>query len=250
MKRMKFRKNKKNDILFNKRDALKILTNESPFAVKEAYSSIRTNVMFTNMGEKCPVYVLTSPLPNDGKTINCINLAVSFAMTGKRTLLIDADMRNPTMHHFFCAPLENGVSEILAGLVSSINFESTNFPSLKFLNAGKIPPNPAELLSSSRLDKLIEIAQENFDYVFIDTPPVCVVTDASILSKKVTGFICIIKNGTSDIRLVKQVVGTLEQVGANIVGFLLNDVNPKKHPLYKGYAAGKKYDYGYAANFH
>lgn len=245
---MKIRNNKKNNISFNKRDATKILTHESPFAIKEAYSSIRTNVMFTNMGEKCPVYVLTSALPNEGKTINCINLAISFAIAGKKTLLIDADMRNPTMHHFFSTPLENGVSEILAGLVSSINFESTNIPSLKFLNAGKIPPNPAELLSSDRLDKLIEIAQENFEYVFIDTPPVCIVTDASVLSKKVTGYICIIKNGISDIGLIKQAIGILEQVGANIVGFLLNNVNPKNHPLYKGYTAGNKYRYEYAAS--
>ncbi len=231
---------------FKKTDAKKILKTDSPFAVKEAYNSIRTNIMFTNMGQKCPVYVITSPLPNDGKTINCINLAVSFAQMGKKTLLIDADMRNPAIHNFFDCSLDNGVSEILVGFESNVHFEPTDYPDLKYLNAGKIPPNPAVLLANNRLDRLLEVAREHFDYIFIDTPPVCLITDASVLAKKVTGYILIIRDGKSDILVVKQAVSILEHVGANIVGFILNDINPKTQPLYKNYGRkyhNKKYDY-------
>lgn len=238
--------NKQQRIPFKKNDTKKILKNESPFAVKEAYNSIRTNIMFTNMGQKCPVLVISSPLPNDGKTINCINLAVSFAQMGKKTLLIDADLRNPTMHHFFESSLDNGVSEILVGFETNVHFETTNYPDLKYLNAGKLPPNPAVLLGNGRLDKLLQVAQEHFDYIFIDTPPVCLVTDASVLAKKVTGYILIIRDGKSDILVVKQAVSILEQVGANIVGFILNDINPKTQPRYTHYKQKyHNYDYDY-----
>jgi capsular exopolysaccharide synthesis family protein len=244
---MKLINNSKKREVFNKNDVRKLLKNESPFAVKEAYSAIRTSIMYMNMGQKCPVYAVTSPLSNDGKTINCVNLAISFAMLGKKTLLIDGDMRNPTIQNYFGTMTENGMSEILAGFESNISFESTEIPTLKYLKAGKVPPNPAELLSGGRLDKLIEIAQDHFEYIFIDTPPVCIVTDATVLSKKVTGYIFIVKDGRSDIFIVKQAVGIVEQVGGNIIGFILNDVNPKRMPLSRKYEHHYKYGYGYAS---
>lgn len=245
---MKILSIKKHGVSFNKNDTRKILRNNSPFAVKEAYSSVRTNMMFINMGQKCPVYVITSPLPSDGKTINCINLAISFAMLGKKTLLIDADMRKPTIHHFFGSTNENGVSEFLAGIESDINFESTTIPQLKYLKAGKIPPNPAELLSSTKVNELVAAAQELFEYIFIDTPPVCMVTDATVLAKKVTGYIMIIKNGKSDTNMIKHAIINLEQVDANIVGFILNDVNPKNQSIYKNVDVRRNYKYTYVEN--
>ena len=101
---------------FSREDPKKVLNAESPFVVKEAYSAIRTNLLFMQKGEKCPVFVITSPTANNGKTINSINLAISFAQMGKKTLLIDGDMRNPTIHRMFSIPVKNGLSEILAGL--------------------------------------------------------------------------------------------------------------------------------------
>lgn len=218
---------------FKESDIKKMLKSDSSFAIKEAYSSIRTKLMFVNTEQRCPVYAISSPYPYDGKTITCVNLAISFAAMGKKTLIIDADMRNPAIHRFFGSALENGVSEILAGLESNIDFETTTIPALKYLNAGKIPPNPAELLSGCRLDKLIEVAKEHFDYIFIDTPPVCGVTDASILAKKVTGCLLVIREGKSDIQAISRTVGTLEQVGADIVGFILNGINPRDQGIYR-----------------
>lgn len=230
---------------FRRSDIKKMLNDNSPFAIKEAYNSVRTNLMFTNRGESCPVFVVTSAMPNDGKTINCINLAISFAQMGKRTLIIDADMRNPTVHQIFYLPLQDGISEILAGMVSTVNIKPTEFENLSVLTAGKIPPNPAELLSSEKMDVLLKFVKGRYDYIFIDTPPVEVVTDASVLSKKVTGFVLVVRSGSTELPVVKHAVSTLEQVESNIVGFMLNDINPKNQWYYKRYHNHYKYDYDY-----
>lgn len=235
---------------FSKDDPKKILNANSPFVVKEAYNSIRTNLLFIQQGEKCPVFVVTSPSANNGKSINSINLAVSFAQMGKRTLLIDADMRNPTVHRMFSIPVKNGLSEILAGLTDNITVSRTDIENLSVLTAGKIPPNPAELLSSARMDKLLQFVKEHYDCVFIDTPPINLVTDATSFVAKATGYIIVVKSGTTDVQEVKAAVSSLEHIDANIVGFLLNDVaahGKNYYSYYKSryYKYGKYGRYGY-----
>ena len=231
---------------FSKSDPKKILFQNSPFAVKEAYNAIRTNLLFTQQGEKCPIFVVTSPTANNGKTINSINLAVSFAQMGKRTLLIDADMRNPTIHRMFSISVKNGLSEILAGLTDNISVSKTDVENLSVLTAGKIPPNPAELLSSARMDKLLEFVKEHYDCVFIDTPPINLVTDSTIFAQKVTGYIVIVKTDTTNTHDVKTTVTNIEQIDGNILGFILNDVNSEKKKYYSYY---RKYNYNYSYNY-
>ncbi len=244
-----FKSNKNNaqrTKVFTKDDPKKILSPESPFVVKEAYSAIRTNLLFTQKGEKCPVFVVTSPTANNGKTINSINLAVSFAQMGKRTLLIDSDMRNPTIHRMFSIPVKNGLSEILAGLTDNITVSKTDVENLSVLTGGKIPPNPSELLSSPRMDKLLEFVKEHYDCVFIDTPPVNLVTDATVFAQKTTGYILIVKANISDNSDVKLAVNSLDNIGGNILGFVLNDVTSGRHRYYSYY---KKYDYKYKYSY-
>lgn len=231
---------------FSKSDPKKVLCQNSPFAVKEAYNAIRTNLLFTQQGEKCPIFVVTSPTANNGKTINSINLAVSFAQMGKRTLLIDADMRNPTIHRMFSISVKNGLSEILAGLTDNISVSKTDVENLSVLTAGKIPPNPAELLSSARMDKLLEFVKEHYDCVFIDTPPINLVTDSTIFAQKVTGYIVIVKTDTTNTHDVKTTVTNIEQIDGNILGFILNDVNSEKKKYYSYY---RKYNYNYSYNY-
>ena len=231
---------------FSKSDPKKILCQNSPFAVKEAYNAIRTNLLFTQQGEKCPIFVVTSPTANNGKTINSINLAVSFAQMGKRTLLIDADMRNPTIHRMFSISVKNGLSEILAGLTDNISVSKTDVENLSVLTAGKIPPNPAELLSSARMDKLLDFVKEHYDCVFIDTPPINLVTDSTIFAQKVTGYIVIVKTDTTNTHDVKTTVTNIEQIDGNILGFILNDVNSEKKKYYSYY---RKYNYNYSYNY-
>lgn len=242
----KSKKNNQKTKVFTKDDPKKILSPESPFVVKEAYSAIRTNLLFTQKGEKCPIFVVTSPTANNGKTINSINLAVSFAQMGKRTLLIDSDMRNPTIHRMFSIPVKNGLSEILAGLTDNITVSKTDIENLSVLTGGKIPPNPAELLSSPRMDKLLEFVKEHYDCVFIDTPPVNLVTDATVFAQKTTGYILIVKANSSDTSDVKMTVNSLDNIGGNILGFVLNDVASGRHKYYSYY---KKYDYKYKYSY-
>lgn len=244
-----FKKNKRkqqNSHAFSKEDPKKMLSPESPFVVKEAYSAIRTNLLFTQKGEKCPIFVVTSPTANNGKTINSINLAVSFAQMGKRTLLIDSDMRNPTIHRMFSIPVKNGLSEILAGLTDNITVSKTDIENLSVLTGGKIPPNPAELLSSPRMDKLLEFVKEHYDCVFIDTPPVNLVTDATVFAQKTTGYILIVKANASDTTDVKTAVNNLDTIGGKMLGFILNDVTSGRHKYYSYY---KKYDYKYKYSY-
>ena len=231
---------------FKAYDTKKILSAESPFSVKEAYNAIRTNLLFTQKGEKCPVFVVTSPTANNGKTINSINLAVSFAQMGKRTLLIDADMRNPTVHRMFSISVKNGLSEILAGLTDNISVSKTDIENLSVLTAGKIPPNPTELLASSRMDKLLDFVRSHYDIVFIDTPPVNIVTDSTVFAQKVTGYVLIIKTDTTNTQDVKTAQNNLTQIGGNILGFILNDVNSEKKKYYSYY---RRYNYNYNYNY-
>ena len=254
---MALSKNKKNEnknMHFSREDQKKILSSSSPFIVKEAYSSIRTNLLFSQKGDECPVFIVTSPTANNGKSINSVNMAVSFAQMGKKTLLIDADMRNPTVHRLFSIPVKNGLSEILAGLTDSITVSKTDIENLSVLTAGKIPPNPSELLSSERTDKLLAFVKQHYDCVFIDTPPVNLVTDPTAFATKSTGYIMIVKAGISDTQSTKKAVDSLTSLGANIVGFVLNDATESNgmkyysYGKYRGYRYKSKYGYNY--NYH
>lgn len=237
---------------FSRDDQKKILCADSPFVVKEAYNSIRTNLLFTQQGEKCPVFVVSSPTANNGKSINAINMAISFSQMGKRTLLIDADMRNPTVHRMFSIPVKNGLSEILAGLTDSITVSKTDIENLSILTAGKIPPNPAELLASARMDQLLEFVKERYDCVLIDTPPINLVTDSTTFASKITGYIIVVKLETTNIQDVRMTVNSLRHIDAPIVGFVMNDVNAsgkRYNSYYKRSYYRSKYRYNYKYNY-
>lgn len=230
-------------------DSTKLLTASSTFAVKEAYNSIRTNLLFTQQGEKCPIFVITSPTANNGKTINSANLAINFAQMGKKTLVIDADMRNPSLHKLFSLSSRNGLSEILAGLTDNITVTKTDIENLSILTSGKIPPNPTELLSSPRMDKLLDFVKEHYDCVFIDTPPINIVTDATVFAQKATGYILIVKTDTTNVPELKTAVSTLQGINASILGFILNDANSEKkkyYSYYRKYSRSYSYNYKYA----
>lgn len=237
---------------FVKADLEKKLNPNSTFQIKEAYNTIRTNLMFSQHGEKCPVFVVTSATANNGKTINSVNMAINFARMGKKTLIIDSDMRNPTVHKLFSlktSQAKNGLSEYLAGINDNLSFLKTEVENLSILTAGTIPPNPVELLSSPRMEKLLDFAKLHFDYIIIDAPPINIVTDAITFAKSATGYIVIVRTDITNTADVKMVVNNLNQIGANILGFIVNDVNSDKKKYYSYYSkyGGYKYGYGYGS---
>ena len=165
---------------------------------------------------------------------------------GKKTLVIDADMRNPSLHKLFSLSSRNGLSEILAGLTDNITVTKTGIENLSILTSGKIPPNPTELLSSPRMDKLLDFVKENYDCVFIDTPPINIVTDATVFAQKTTGYILIVKTDTTNVPELKTSVTTLQSINANILGFIINDTNSEKKKYYSYY---RKYSRSYSYNY-
>ena len=203
----------------------RLIDASTPFAVKEAFNMLRTNVSYTVAGKKVPVFAVTSAHSGAGKSLVSSNLAMSFATLGKKTLIIECDMRCPVFGRIFGISGE-GLSEQLAG-ISTKNYINNYADSLSVIVAGRTPPNPSELLASDAMKSLIEAEKENFDVIILDTPPICEVTDAGVLSEVVDGYILAVRSGYSDMKAVDSATKLLGAVNGNIVGFILNDVNPK-----------------------
>ncbi len=226
----------------------KMVGPSTPFAIVEAFKEIRTNMLYTARGVDCPVYAVTSAFAHAGKSVVISNIAASFAGLGKRVLLVDADLRNPALHKIFACDRSSGLSEIAAGLTENPEdaIIKTSVAGVDLLPAGHIPPNPSELLASAHFESFIRAMQEKYDAIFIDFPPAGVVVDALIPAALITGYAVVVRVGLSDRRAVADVLGALESVGANVLGFILNDVDPKEGSYGKG---NNKYKYRYKYNY-
>lgn len=225
----------------------KLLSDAAPFAVSEAFKMLRTNLFYTAKGEKCPVYGITSTFASSGKSLLISNIAVSFSQLEKRVLLIDCDLRNSAVHKIFGIDRASGLSELLAGGDNSVDkyIKKTNYPNLSIITAGGTPPNPAELIASARMGKFLDFMKQHFDIIFVDLPPVAVVSDAVILAERITGYLYVVRSGKDEKRSLGHALEMMKQTGANIVGLVLNDVNMKAGSgYYGGYRYGKYGRYG------
>jgi capsular exopolysaccharide synthesis family protein len=217
----------------------KVLSNDSPFALREAYNSIRTNLRFTGRCKKCPVYAITSSDAAEGKTLNALNLAISFTQIGKKILMIDADMRKSSISSLLDIELIDGLSEYLAGIVDT-PFIIEYHTNLFVISSGEIPPNPTELLSGNRWHDLLENSKKEYDAIFIDLPPAGIVSDALLLTKDVTSYILIVREKVTKFDREQMLVRKLEGLGASICGFIYNGISMKSQDYtYKYY--GKEY---------
>lgn len=225
-----------------KNNSVRLLSDKTPFGIKEAYNMARTNVMYLNNTNKCSVYGITSALPNEGKSLSASNLSVSFAKLGKNILLIDCDMRNSSQNLTFSTKNKTGLSEYLSGIKPEPVIQKTKQDNLDIIVAGKIPPNPSELLNNDRMKDLIDMMKERYDYIFLDFPPINIVSDATAAAEYIDGYIFVVQSGESDVRFVNSAINTLTNIGAKISGFILNGVNPKKGLKHSRYGKSK---YGY-----
>lgn len=208
-----------------------LISEETPFAIREAYKALYTNVRYLNIEEKCKKIVVTSAVPGEGKTTLSVNLALTLAqnLEEKRVLLIDADMRRPRVASSLgIDPKTRGLSEFLAGLDGDPNFEYIAQHKLMVLTAGGSNANPTKLIGSDRMRKLLVACEEEFDYVIIDTPPVTVVTDAVLFNSNVNGYILATRSEYSNLNKLSECVKSLEAVGAEIFGIVLSDILVKK----------------------
>lgn len=208
---------------------------EAHSPIAEAYRAVRTNLQFASAGDAIKYISFTSATPNEGKSTTVANLAITMAQDGKRVLLIDADMRKPVVHRRFGLP-NKGLSNYIAMKVSFDNLvERDVVPNLDILASGPVPPNPSELLGAPRMQQLFEEVADDYDYVFIDMPPVLAVTDAAILASKVDRVVFVVKSGADSPDELKLAKNSLVQAGANIMGVILNAVPQRHHAGYYYY---------------
>lgn len=204
--------------------------------ISEAYRTLRTNVQFTCVDLDTRKIMITSPGPREGKSTTVANLAVSMAQAGKTVLVLDADLRNPTQHKFFGLDNAQGLS---VALVQDLDFQQyiqeTAVPGVMVLTGGPIPPNPAELVGSKRMKRLIQEVSEQYDMVLIDTPPIVAVTDAAILAQEVDGVILVLASGEVSKDFAQRAKELLDKVGAKILGAVLNKADMKTSEYYYYY---------------
>ncbi|MFV0635187.1 CpsD/CapB family tyrosine-protein kinase [Mitsuokella sp. WILCCON 0060] len=196
--------------------------------ISEAYRAIRTNLQFASADKTIKSVVFTSAVPSEGKSTTDINLALVMGQDNKRVLLIDADMRRPVLHRRF--GLENrGLSNCFADNLSLKDVIQHDIAqNLDVVTSGPVPPNPAELLGSAKMQELLKEAEAEYDYVFLDMPPILVVTDAAVLGSQTDGVILVVGSGDISPDEGRQAKALLEKAHVNILGVILNKV-PQQH---------------------
>lgn len=228
----------------------KVLNDKSPFHVKEAYKAIRTNVVFSIPHEGSKKIIVTSALAGEGKSTNCLNLAISFSQTGAKVLLIDCDLRKPNVANLMNIASSPGLSNVLANLntIDSV-IVHTEHSNLDVIPSGDLPPNPAELLGSTAMEDALEKLSEIYEYIFLDTSPINIVTDAAAMSKMVDGILLVVRQGRTDKETVAEAVKKLSFVDANILGFILNG---RLTDVKSSYRYGKRgyYRYGKSPKYY
>jgi polysaccharide biosynthesis transport protein len=203
-------------------------------AMAEAYRHLRTSLLLSSAGQPPRRIVVTSSQPSEGKTTTATNTALVLAQTGADVLIIDCDLRRPRLHAHFNAPNVKGLTNALSGEtdIDSLLQSHQQQPNLKFLTSGPIPPNPAELLGSDEMRKLLNTLSGRFAHIVVDTPPVISFTDAAILSTMVDGVMLVVQGGKSSRAVVRRARQQLLDVGAHIFGVVLNNVKLEARDYY------------------
>ncbi|OGP72716.1 MAG: hypothetical protein A2Y80_10375 [Deltaproteobacteria bacterium RBG_13_58_19] len=212
-----------------------IVYNSNGDLAAEGYRVLRTNILFSSPGRAPSSLLVTSALPQEGKTLTAANLATALAMGEPSVLLVDADLRNPSLHRIFNLPADPGLSNYLVGDTDELPIVPTLVPNLFLVPSGKIPPNPADLLGSERLHEFLHQAQKQFHQVILDSPPLLLLADASILATQVRGVLLVVKAGTSPRKSIREAMNQLLGVNANLLGAVLNDVLPERGDYYSYY---------------
>ena len=223
----------------------RLLNAASPFAIREAFNHLRTSLMYTlNDEEGCPIFAVTSAGEASGKSTLMANVAISYAAASKKILLIDADMRAPMQCNIFHTDKSAwGLSELLSGIEKDDAnvIRTTEIDGLSLLLAGQTPPNPSELIMSKAFEQYLKKWRLEYDAIFIDFPPVGIVTDTLAVHKLVTGYIFVVRSEQSDKRSVAASLETMKKLDAKILGIVLNDVDSKILGYGGRYSGGKRY---------
>jgi capsular exopolysaccharide synthesis family protein len=212
--------------------------------VSESYRHLRTSLLLSTAGQAPKTILVTSSQPSEGKTTTAVNTAVMLAQTGAEVLIMDCDLRRPRLHSHFAMTNSHGLTNCLSGEadIDSLLQTYEKLPNLKVLTSGPVPPNPAELLGSDEMRKVLAALSERFAHIIVDSPPAISFTDAAILSTLVDGVILVVHGGHSSRAVVRRAKQQLMDVGAHIFGVVLNKVKIEAEDYYYGYYS--KYYYG------
>ncbi len=231
-------------------DETRMVVRENPKSgVLEAYRALRTSLAFSGSEGAPKIVIVTSPARGDGKSTSTVNLAAALAQQHQRVLVIDGDMRRGSMHRTLGGTRAPGLSEILTGqkgaleVIQTLAFEGVG--RLDLISTGTIPPNPAELLGSTRVPDLFELLEPRYDTILIDTPPVNVVSDTLVLASHVDGVLLVARGGLSEAGAVKFAMEQLANVRAKVIGSVLNDYDFRRAASY----GGEYYRYYYGSGY-
>jgi non-specific protein-tyrosine kinase len=225
----------------------KLVTARHPKSpISEAYRVMRTNLQFSSLDRPLHSLVVTSPQPTEGKTTTVANLGVVMAQSGKRVILVDSDLRRPSLHKHFGVSNQDGLTSVLLEDEPMLNgrLQSTGVDNLQILTSGPLPPNPSELLGSQRMQHLLEQLLEHADVVLFDTPPSLPVTDAAVLSTQTDGVLVVTDSGRTRRNTARETVERLQAVGANTLGVALNRLKPGRGGAYYYYYYEYRYGNG------
>lgn len=213
-----------------------ILNESSPFVLQEAYKTLRTNLLFSLRGNGCKRFCITSSMPGEGKSITILNLAISIAQTGKRVLLIDADLRRPALGRLLAENAAPGLSNVLAGQYSAYDVTRKQiYNNLDVMFSGDIPPNPSELLSSEQMMALIEELSTQYDFILVDAPPVNMVSDCCIVANMLDGIVLLARQNKARKDGVRLAVNQLQLTNTKLLGCVFNGVVATTKRYYQYY---------------
>jgi capsular exopolysaccharide synthesis family protein len=203
-----------------------IAVSEPRSPISEAYRTLRTNLEFAGLDKALKTIAVTSAGVGEGKSSTLANLAVVSAQAGRKVIVVDADLRRPTIHQLFGLKNDTGLTTaMMSGTAqAALPLQTTAIEGLSVLTSGPLPPNPAELMGSCRMDEIVASLVEEADQVFFDTPPVVAVTDAAVLATKVDGVLLVISAGKTRRELARLAVQRLQQINARLVGTVLTNV--------------------------
>ena len=219
-------------------DLYNIITREQPQSVAaEQYRKLRTSIEYSTFNDDLQVINITSAFGGEGKTVTVLNLATVYAQSGLKTLLIDMDLRKPKIHRDFDLPNKDGLKELVVDEKKPEDCIQSIDEHLDVLMAGEKLPFPAEFLMSQKLSYMIKTLRKTYDKIIIDTPPMTAVTDASIIGRIVDGVLIVFQSGVTKTDGAKEIVSTLKDNGANILGGVLTRVSPKDNRYMNYYYA-------------
>jgi len=230
------------------KEAVELITQSRPQSqMSEAYRALRTSLLLTSVGAPPKIILITSALPQEGKTTTSVNTATVLAQKGTRVLLVDADLRRPSIHKALGLGPRSGLSNVLTGGISLPDaiLRSSVMPNLFVLPAGTPPPNPAELLASSQMVEVLAELRQHYDHIVLDTPPTLSVTDAVVLSTRADAVVLVIRCGQTTKPALRRSREILAQVNARVAGVLLNAVNLDSPDYYYYYEYQGKYGHRY-----